>query len=155
MSYISWRQNNREEEVLNLLADGKFDQLPAWRSAKGNILSSVTTTPVVDMILTNDNMIPVNFGMVFLEYLFEEYHIKPVDIDIYTRVMLESDNAYTAQIMEDSMALGMDAFIESSRDILPDDLKENLDEILLYIKKWGEEQHDEESTDQEPDKNGP
>lgn len=90
MSYISWRKDN-EDRILSIVNDGAIEILPAWKESSTNKLSDVLVGPIVDDMLKKDLMIPITFATVFAEYLFEQYHVSPVDIEIFTQMIIKSE----------------------------------------------------------------
>lgn len=82
MSYITWRKEN-EDKFLATINDGAAP--PCLKESSSNPLTDEVITPLVDEMLKKEYLNGVTFPILFAEYLFETYHISPVDCEILSQ----------------------------------------------------------------------
>lgn len=114
MSYISWREEN-EEKVKKIVEDGALETLPAWKYIAHNELTDTMITPIVDNILKGD-WDPITVACVFAEYLYERYHIEPVDAEILVQMIIKSYMSKTEERIKAAVDVAIKLALESLSD---------------------------------------
>jgi len=137
MSYISWRIKN-EDRCLQIVNDGAIEQLPAWSITSHSELSDSVIAPIVDEMLKNKYMIPINFACVFAEYLFEQYNIQPVDIELFTQMILKSELEQVSRLATKQAPMLLEAATQKLKSLLPEDVQDQVDEALSALKELEE-----------------
>lgn len=132
MSYMTWRKNN-EDKTLEIVNDGKLENLPAWEVAATSILTDTVITPVVDDILKKPGMVPLAFPCVFGEYLYEEYNVSSADVEILAQVMLRGVLGYVTKEVEETVAAVVSTYKMQVRNTLQDSMEKRMRDSLENI----------------------
>lgn len=90
MSYVSWRSNN-EDKYVDMIDNGETEDIPAFMESSKNDASVTVAGYVVDQLLARKDMTPVHFAGVFSQYLYETYHVSPIDIEIFSQYITLSE----------------------------------------------------------------
>lgn len=150
MSYITWRREN-EQKVLEKVQGGHLDQLSAWEHTATNKLSDIAISPIVERILENEYMIPVNFALVFAQYLYETYHVLPADIELFTQTIVFSEIEFLSEMVERNVEMTVGNLLNLIRTLLPDQSKEHLDDVVDILSNMNSLFSKEDEEGDEPD----
>lgn len=118
MSYITWRKDN-EKRYRDIADDGALETFPAFKESATNDLSDTVIGPVVEQLVNNPEMTMIHFACVFSEYLFEEYGVNPVDIEIFTQYIIKAVFKHTEKTTGQAVTAIIDQ-LKNNDQINPD-----------------------------------
>lgn len=98
MSYIGWRKDNEETYIDILRAPEGI--APCFRESSTNPEIINITNTVVEQIMSNKKINIGTFPYVFAEYLYEEYKVKPADLEIMCLTIYKLLMRQTREIAE-------------------------------------------------------
>lgn len=87
MSYLGWRKEN-EAKYREIADSGAIELMEAYQESSKNELSDSVIGTVVQSLLDDPQMSIFHFIPIFCQYLHEEYHVSPADIEVLTQYVL-------------------------------------------------------------------
>ena len=134
MSYIKWRHDH-EKKTLEIINDGALETLSGWKESCHNKMTDTVITPLVDEMLRDTRMIPINIACLFAQYFHEEYNVAPSDIEFFSQAIIKAELRQVERHAAQVTPIAMLTAICMIRDAMPGDVPPSVNETLNSVEE--------------------